>query len=125
MSRFLSTLLSLLLAVPPVAAEKKTPSQKIREKLVQMPAGAIVEVVQPDGRWRGRLGELGAESFQVQVAAKDQIHQRGFRYADVRAVRILKPGMHPAARITVGILAGIGVYMLVVLVFYAAYGADS
>ena len=126
MKQIVSALLCVLLATPPVAAEKKPQSEKILAKLVEMQSGSIVQVTQRDGRWKGRLGDLGAESFQVQVAVKDQIEMRSFRYGEVQGVRNLsKAGMHPAAKIALGILAGAGVYLIVILIWYAAYGWDS
>ena len=125
MREIMSILLCVLLTAPPALAEKKSQADKIRGKVVAMPAGAIVEVTDQVGRWKGRLGELGAEGFDVQVAAKEQVEQRTFRYGEVSNVRLLKPGMNMAAKITVGILAGIGVWVLIVLIFYAAHGWDS
>ena len=126
MREIMSILLCVLLMAPPAMAEKRSQAEKMRAKLVVMPAGAIVEVTDQGGRWKGRLGELGAESFEVQVAVKDQIEQHSFRYGEVQSVKNMsQPGMHPAAKITIGILAGIGVWVLIVLIFYAAHGWDS
>ena len=125
MREIMSILLCVALTAPPAMAEKRSQAEKIRDKVVVMPAGAIVEVTDQGGRWKGRLGELGAEGFEVQVAGKDRVEQRTFRYGEVNKVRVLKPGMNLAAKITVGVLAGIGVWVVVVLIFYAAHGWDS
>jgi hypothetical protein len=125
MREIMSILMCGLLTVPPAMAEKSSQAEKIRARVVVMPAAAIVEVTDQGGRWKGRLGEVGAEGFEVQVAGKDRLEQRTFRYVEVSNVRVLKPGMNMAAKITVGVLAGIGVWVVVVLIFYAAHGWDS
>jgi len=122
--RVISILLCALAAIAPVGAGQKTREEKVREKLALMPAGATVEVRQKDAKWKGRLGELGRESFVVQVAAKSEIEQRTIRYDEVRGVKNLSAGggMGTATKVTIGVAVGVGVSALVALLYFGAVG---
>lgn len=121
---FVSVLLCALAAIAPVGAGQKTREAKVREKLALMPAGATVEVRQEDAKWKGRLGELGTESFVVQVATTSRIEQRSIRYDQVRGVKNLSHGggIGTGTKVALGVVVGVGVSALVALLYFGAVG---
>ncbi|MGA3167481.1 MAG: hypothetical protein ABSF14_15365 [Terriglobia bacterium] len=90
-----------------VPAERPT----LKEKVTRIPAGSQVEVrLLNQERIRGRLGEISAEAFTVQVAKGNQIDTRRLAFSDVKSVKQLggEKGKY--------ILIGVGIALVVIVV---------
>ena len=94
----------------------------IREKVVVMPAGSIVEVrTKAKLKVRGRLGALTSEAFEVQTAKGGKIPTQSFRFDDVKSVKTVEHESTAVKIVVVAVVALAAVCVLgAVLVF--AYG---
>jgi hypothetical protein len=112
-------------AAPGGNAQDKGPT--IQERLVLLPAGCVVEVkTDLKKKITGRLGALNPDSFELQTAKGANIEKLTLRYDEVKSVKQLDhKGMGTAAKITVGILAGLGVLVVIGIIIAAAHGFDS
>jgi hypothetical protein len=89
------------------AAQRPT----LKEQVTRIPAGSQVEVrLLNQERIRGRLGEVSAEAFTVQVAKGSQIETRRLAFSDVKSVKQLGGGKGKY------ILIGVGIALVVIVV---------
>ena len=108
------------------AAQEKAPT--VQEQIVLLPAGSVVQVkTKAKKTVRGRLGTVSAESFEVQTAKGNNIQKVAFRFDEVRSIQQLRreSGMGTATRITLVVLAGVGVAFLIGIIACAANGCFS
>ena len=109
--------------VPPPSPPKPT----VQEKAVLIQTGSIVEVKTKDKRKvKGRLLAVTSESFDVQSATGQSIDKQTFRFEDVKDLKQIQKegGMSTTAKVTLGVLAGIGVVFLVFTLVAVATGWD-
>lgn len=102
------------------------PKPSLQEKIVLIKTGSIIEVKTKDKRTvKGRLLATTSESFDVQTAKGQSIGTETFRFDQVKSVKEIQKedGMGTAAKITIGVLAGVGVVFLI-LILVAAHGWD-
>ena len=89
------------------AAQRPT----LKELVNRIQAGSQVEVrLLNQERIRGRLGEVSAETFSVQVAKGNQIDTRHLAFSDVKSVKQLGGGKGKY------ILIGAGIALVVIVV---------
>ncbi|MBI5082996.1 MAG: hypothetical protein HZB13_00130 [Acidobacteria bacterium] len=127
----LSFVLVMSLVPSPLAAQaSKSTSPTLQERIVQMPAGSIVEV-QPKGKGvpkvRGRLGALAADTFQVQVAAGSTTEVKTFRFDEVKNIKQVNKqgGMKTAGKVVLWSLAIFGTFVLIMVAACWSGGCDS
>jgi hypothetical protein len=83
----------------------------LKEAVTRIPAGSQVEVrLLNQERIRGRLGEVFAEAFTVQIAKEKRIDTRHLAFSDVQSVKQLGGGKGKY------ILIGAGVTLVVIVV---------
>lgn len=113
-----------LMLWPCAAAQSaQTPKPTLKEKLILLDAGSVVEVnLKNKEKLRGRLGTVSDSGFDIQYVANDQSTTRTINYADVKKVKQQGDGMSTAAKITLGVLAGLGVLVVISLIVTAASG---
>ena len=118
----LVVLLVLLVGVPVRGLAAAQETKTIQEKVVETPAGTLVEVkLKKKQTLRGRLGEADDQGFSLQYAQGQLVETQKLAYAEVKSIKVVEntsKGM--------GILAGVGVAFLVLmgisLIAAAAHG---
>lgn len=109
----------LVLSVPTVAPGKTSNQEKqstIRERLVLMTPGTIVEVrTKSKEKFIGRLGALTADSFEIQIADDKNIKNQTIGFDAVKGVKIHAEhsGMSRGGKTALWILAGAGILYFV------------
>lgn len=113
-----------LLLWPSAAAQPaKTPKPTLKEQLILLDAGSVVEVsLKNKEKLRGRLGTVSDAGFDIQYVANDQSTTRTLSFDEVKKVKQQGDGMSTAGKITLGVLAGLGVLLVVSLIVVAAQG---
>jgi hypothetical protein len=115
---FFAQLLCVLLAlgVPTLATGKtsdKDSKATLQDQLVRIPAGSVIDVkLKSKEKLTGRLGDLSAEAFQVDVANGKSIEKRSIRFDEVKSVQKhgqMSSGAKIALWIGVGAAAAVGV----------------
>jgi hypothetical protein len=92
--------------------------------VVLIPLGSVVEVtLTSKQKLRGRIGSVSDAGFDFQYVQNDQTISRTLNYSEVRSVKVKGKGMSTAAKVTIGVLAGVGGVFLV-LIAIAAYALD-
>jgi len=87
----------------------------LKEQLLEIPAGSIVEVrLKSKEKLRGQLGEVTNDSFTIKHAKGEKIEDRTVTFEEVKSV---KPVGQAKARNTVlTILAGVAIGVVVLIV---------
>ncbi|MBL8177004.1 MAG: hypothetical protein JNK48_20185 [Bryobacterales bacterium] len=127
MSQLLAVFCACLILWPQAAFGQTTPAAKpsLKEQVILMAAGSVVEVhLTGKQKIRGRLGEISDDGFDVQHLENQKMVTKSIRFDQVRKVRLMNQGMSTAAKVTLGALAGIGGFFLVMLAIVAAGGWD-
>lgn len=102
------------------AQAETTKKPTIKEQVLQIAVGTPTEVrLQNKEKLRGRMGTISDEGFVLQVAKGNQIEDRTISFTDVRSLK-KREGWSTGTKIAVGVLAGLGAFMLVALVVVAA-----
>ncbi len=122
----LSFLLCLLFVVPGVAQttnKQLEKEAKLKQRIVEWGTNKNVAVKLKSGeKVEGRIAEIKEDIFAVQFVAKDKVTSREVRYSDVNKISGKDGGK--AGKIVgytaLGVLAGVGVVMLVVLAAWAS-----
>ena len=131
--RFAARLCVLLLLwvglIQPSAAQqqqKLPPEQLLKAALVEIPTGAVIEVKLKDKqKVRGKLGQLSDADLQIQTLQSGKIETRSIALDQIKSVKAQGKGMSTGAKITLGILAGIGAFFVIIFIVAAAIGWDS
>lgn len=126
----LCVLLLLWAAFPhPAAAQAQggvTPENKLKAALIEIPTGSIVELRLKDKqKLRGKLGSLSDTDVQLQTLQSGKIETRSIAFDQVKSIKVHGKGMGTAAKVTLGVLAGIGTFIVIVAIVAAAHGWDS
>jgi hypothetical protein len=100
--------------IPPGQAGSE-PKPTLKEQVIQIPAGAQVEVrLLNKERLRGRLGDISDEGFTVQIAQGNRIDTRKVAYGDVKSVKAI--GNKEKRRgILIGVVATVGILLVLAL----------
>ena len=94
-----------LLAPAPGAAAQSGRKPSIKEQLIDIPTGSIVEVrTKAKQKYYGRLGEATNESFSVQQIKNEKLETVNLSFQDVKSVKIKAStdGRGPKAAKTAG-----------------------
>jgi hypothetical protein len=95
----------------------------VQDSMLKIPAGSVISVkLQNRQTLRGRLGEIRQDSFELQTLEQGSISGQTVRYSDVHSVRYQKAGMKTSTKIAVGVLAGIGVFAIVMVIWIKVSG---
>ena len=113
----LAVLLAALMVLP-LCGQRTSPT--VQEQVGKISKGSIIEVktkLEKMKKVTGRLGEVTAEGFEVQVAQGQNVDNVKLAFADVNSVAEKRnKGTHPV----VWVLAGGGVFFLVAIIIAAA-----
>lgn len=102
---------------------EKPRQQALKEKLIEMPAGSVVEArLLGKESVRGKLGNLSDAGFEIQTVRDGRIETRTIAYDEVRSVKLHQKGMSTTARIVLGTLAGVGVVFVILIAVAASRG---
>ena len=103
----------LCLAASFTPIEAAAPASSPQQSILEIAAGAPVEVKLKAGpKFRGRLEEVRADSFDLKIAVGDELETRSLAFRDVKSVKALKGSQ--AGRIALYMLAGVGAFVMVV-----------
>ena len=70
------------------AQEPTTQKPRLKEKVLEIPAGSMVEVrLKAKEKLRGRLGEISNEAFTVKIAKGNNIEDRKIAFVLLRFAR--------------------------------------
>ena len=119
----LAAFLAVLLVLPLHGYQQK--SVTVQEQVGKIAKGAIVEVktkLKDKNKVKGRLGDVTAEDFEVQVAQGQKIDNVKLRFADVTSVQE-KRGMNVAIKTLIVVGVVIGVLALFSTIAVAAGGS--
>jgi uncharacterized cupredoxin-like copper-binding protein len=102
----LAILLTALMVLP-LQAQQTPPT--VQEQVGQSAKGSIIEVKMKQRKMKkvtGRLGEVTAEGFEVQVAQGQTVDNVTLRYADVKSVTEKPPnkGTRTWVKVVVGVV---------------------
>jgi hypothetical protein len=98
----------------PRGQEGSTAKPTLKEQVIQIPAGAQVEVrLLNKERFRGRLGEVSDEGFTVQIAQGNRIDTRKVAFGDVKSVKAI--GNKNKRGILIGVGATLGILLVLAL----------
>jgi hypothetical protein len=121
----LSLLLCMLFAVPSFAQTNNKQLEKeakLKQKVVEWGTNKNVSVKLKSGeKVEGRIADIKDDVFALQFVDKDKVTSREIRYSDVDKISTKDGGK--AGRVVgytaLGVLAGIGVFMIVILSIWA------
>jgi len=123
---FLAILLLLWSGLASGAAAQKpevSRDQALKGQLIEIPAGSVVEVsLQNKQKLRGKLGAVSDAGFEVQTLRDGKISSLNLKFDEVKSVKLRGKGMSTGAKIALGILAGLGVLVVIGLIAAAATG---
>jgi hypothetical protein len=97
--------------------------QRLKQKVLLIPVGSIVEVKlkQKDrGKFTGRLGSVTDENFEVQIVISGKISNENLRFVDVDSVKERKK-----MSLSTKILIGLGIWVLLGIIVGAATGFSN
>ena len=122
MAKILAVVLCGALVGAPLFAQNNPPRPTIKEQVILIPAGALVEVKLNDKRkFRGRMGAVNDESFVVQHAMNDKVVAEKIAFADVKSVNPKESGMSTGLKVGLGALAGAGALILTLFIVVLVY----
>lgn len=111
-----SMLMFWVLVSGPVAPVHAAPRLNIRERVLSLPAGSVVEVKLEDTRkLKGRLGSIDDNGFELQFLQGNQVTTERVPFDGVRSVKGVEQGMRTSSKVILGALAGVGVFFLVLI----------
>ena len=113
-----------LLTWPCLPAQTRgTSTPTLKEQQILLDSGTAVEVeLKNKEKIRGRLGAVSDTGFDIQCVVNDRTVTRTLSYDEVRKAKQNNQRMSTAAKITLGVLAGLGVLVVVSLIVVAASG---
>jgi hypothetical protein len=107
------------------AQPPKPREQVLKEQLVEIPAGSIVEVkLENKQKLRGKLGAVSDAGFELQSVRDGKISTSNVAINEVRSIKAKDKGMATGWKIGLGVLAGIGAFVVILVVAAAANGWD-
>jgi hypothetical protein len=99
-------------AVAQAPSEEK---RSLKEQVVMIPAGSVVEVKlkqKGSSTIRGRLGAITDEAFEIQIAKSGKVSSEKVAFTEVKSVKA-KPGMSFVTKAFIA--TGVGVLVLIVI----------
>jgi hypothetical protein len=108
----LSTMLMLWTGLVPCAPGQQpapTPTQTLKQALIEIPAGSVVEVrLQDKHKLHGTLGALTDSGFELQTVRDGKTQTRTLSFDEVRSVKNQGTVKSIAKKATIVVLVGIG-----------------
>lgn len=119
--------LSFLPGAPAAPASQQEPKQSMKEQVLAIPTGAVVEVrTTHKEKIKGRLGEATDQSFKVQRVRNDKVEDISVDFVKTKSIKVVAVNDTAASKtgrtvgwVVLGGLAALGVIMLVTLVAIA------
>lgn len=122
MSRILAIILCAALVATPLPGQSNTSGPTIKEQVILIPAGSLVEVKLKDKRkFRGRMGVATDEFFVVQIARNDKVVDENVAFADVKSINSKEQGMSTGMKVGLGAVAGAGALIVTFFLIILAY----
>jgi hypothetical protein len=109
-------------AASPTQAESKA-KPTFKERILEIPPGSMIEVrLVTKEKVRGRLGEVSNEGFSLQTAKGNNIETRKIAFEDLKSIKKVegKKAAKTAGYVTLGVLAGLGAVLLIIIIALAA-----
>ncbi len=123
MQRFIAIVLCACLSLQSLPAQSKPAAVSIKEKLLLIPAGALVEMKLADKRkLRGRMGAVAEDGVSIQYVRNDKVVDEKIAFQDVRSVKAKDQGMSTGLKVGLGIAAGVGITFAVLLILALTLG---
>jgi hypothetical protein len=111
------------LAQPGFGQSPKPHEQALKEHLIEIPAGSIVEVkLENKQKLRGKLGAVNDTGFELQTVRDGKIVTQNILLNDVKSIKAIGKGMSTGWKIGLGALAGIGAFFVILIAVAAAHG---
>jgi hypothetical protein len=102
---------------------KPSHDESLKAQLIEIPTGSIVQVkLQNKQRMRGKIGAVTDAGFELQTLREGRIATETLAFPQVKSVRLQGNGMSTAAKVTLGALAGLGVFFVILIAIAAAHG---
>ena len=99
--------------------------QALKEQLIEIPAGSVVEIrLETKQKLRGKLGTVNDSGFEVLTVRDGAIQSQSLGFHEIRSIKLQGKGMSTGAKIVLGALAGIGAFVLIVIAIAASRGWD-
>lgn len=137
MRQCLSVLLAWLLSVNSLPGKPRnavtlrdaqtptTQKANLKERMLAIPTGSLVEVrLKTKEKLRGRLVEVSNEGITLKVATGNKIDERKLAFDELKSIKGVEGGSK-AGRVTLYILAGVGVGLVILFVIAAVALRDS
>ena len=122
MPRILATILCASLVATPLASQSNALGPTIKEQVILIPAGSLVEIKLKDKhRFQGRMGAVNDEYFVVQLARNDKVIDEKIAFGDVKSIRLKERGLSTGWQVGLGVLAGAGAMILTLFLLFLAY----
>ncbi|MBZ5594394.1 MAG: hypothetical protein LAP39_19305 [Acidobacteriia bacterium] len=118
----LAILLAVLMVLPLQAGQRASPT--VQEQVGQIAKGSIIGVktkLKAMKKITGRLGEVTAEGFEVQVARGQKVDNVKLRFAEVKSVKIVGKESRAERAVVYAILAGVATVVVVLVVVLIQY----
>jgi hypothetical protein len=97
----------------------------LKERALAIPTGSLVEVrLKTKEKLRGQLVEVSNEAITLKVAKGDRIDKRRLAFDELKSIKGAEGGSK-AGRVTLYILAGVGVGLVILFVIAAVAFRDS
>jgi|WetSurMetagenome_2_1015567.scaffolds.fasta_scaffold186150_1 hypothetical protein len=108
-----------------LAQATKPREQVLKEQVIEIAAGSVIEVrLLSKEKLRGKLGPVSDAGFELQAVKDGKIQTQTVGFDQVQSLKVKGQGMGNGAKITLGILAGVGVVFLVFTLIAVATGWD-
>ncbi len=119
------SLVWISLAQTSSAQPSKPRDQVLKEQLVEIPTGSVVEVkLTSKERLRGKLGAVSDAGFEIQTVRDGKIATQNVAMTEVKSLSRKDKGMATGWKVGIGVLAGVGAFVLIVVAVAAASGWD-
>jgi hypothetical protein len=97
----------------------------LKEQVLAIPAGSLVEIrLKTKEKLRGRLVEVSNEGITLKVVTGNKIDERKLAFDELKSIKGVEGGSK-AGRVTLYILAGVGVGLVILFVIAAVALRDS
>ncbi len=97
----------------------------LQEQVLAIPAGSLVEIrLKTKEKLRGRLVEVSNEAITVKVAKGDKIDERKLAFDELKSIKGVDGGSK-AGKVTLYVLAGVGVGLVILFVIAAVVSRNS
>lgn len=91
----------------------------LKEKVLEIPPQTMVEVrLRNKEKVRGRLGEVSNEGLALKVAKGDKIEDRKIAFGELKSIKAVEGKGSKAAWIVLGVLAGVGVFFVLLFALF-------